>query len=397
MLFEYLRKPNITDLLTSGDAFKYFEYGMFWLGWKPSSKYQLIYNILAVLIIAWSVYYVPIGIIISFGLDIKNFNPSELLTVLQLFFNSFGSPFKVFFLRIYLWRFKRTKELLSQMDNRCTSLSERFEVHRCVVLCNRAYLIYQFIYIGYTVSTFLSAALSGVLPWRIYTPFLDIHQNRTSFWIAALHETILMLFSVSQSVLTDLYPLLCGIMLRSHIGLLRIRVEKLCTDSEKSDEENQEELVNCIKDHKLIQECAQMIRPVIERTIFIQFLLIGISLGFSLINLFFFADFWTGLATLAYINGLMMQTFPFCIVCDLIKVDCELLEVAIFHSNWLDTSRRYKTLLVFFLMNSQKSIAFQAGSVFPISISTNLKVAKLAFSVVTLANQFNLAEKLATN
>jgi len=33
-----------------------------------------------------------------------------------------------------------------------------------------------------------------------------------------------------------------------------MRVEKLCTDPEKSDEENQEDLINCIKDHKLIKE-----------------------------------------------------------------------------------------------------------------------------------------------
>jgi len=35
--------------------------------------------------------------------------------------------------------------------------------------------------------------------------------------------------------------------------LLGMRVEKLCTDPEKSDEEYQEDLINCFQDNKLIQ------------------------------------------------------------------------------------------------------------------------------------------------
>ncbi|XP_052835394.1 odorant receptor 98a [Drosophila gunungcola] len=374
MFFKYLRKPTPTDLLTSGEAFQYFEYGMSVLGWKAPPKYQFVYSILAFFLISWCVYYLPIGIIISFIMDIKNYNPSELLTVLQLFFNSVGTPLKILFLRMHLWRFREAKNLLIQMDNRCTAFVERLEVHKWVVNCNKTYLIYICMYIGYTLSTFFSAAFSGVLPWRIYVPFIDFRHSATSFWMAATHETLLMLFSVSQTLLTDIYPVLYGLMLRVHIRLLRMRVEELCTDPDKSENENMEDLISCIKDHKLIHECAQMIHPVIARTILVQFLLIGLPLGFSMINLFYFADLWTGLATVAYINGLMMQTFPFCFLCDLIKSDCELLQIAIFHSNWLNTSRRYKTSLIFFLFNSQKYIIFTAGSVFPISTSTNVKV-----------------------
>ncbi|KAH8363507.1 hypothetical protein KR084_011044, partial [Drosophila pseudotakahashii] len=394
-MFSYLRDPTPTDLLTSPEAFRYFEYGMFCMGWHTPAKYKAIYYILATINIAWCVVYLPIGIIISFIKDLDTFTPSELLTVLQLFYNSLGLPFKMIFFKVYISGFYRAKEILSQMDRRCTALEERIEVHRWVVRCNMAYLIYQMIYSFYTISTFLSSALSGKLPWRIYNPFTDWRESRSSFWKAALNETALMLFTITQAVLSDIYPLLYGLIIRIHIKLLQLRVEKLCTDPGKKDAENHEDLVNCIKDHKLIKEYAEMIRPAISGTIFVQFLLIGTCLGLSMINLLFFADIWTGLATVAYINGLMVQTFPFCFVCDLIKSDCEHLESAIFHSNWMHTSRRYKTSLIYFLKSSQNSIAFTAGSIFPISTSSNIKVAKLAFSIVTLANQFNLAEKLA--
>lgn len=121
---------------------------------------------------------------------------------------------------------------------------------------------------------------------------------------------------------------------------------------------------------------------------------------------------------MAYINGLMVQTFPFCFVCDLLKKDCELLVSAIFHSNWINSSRSYKSSLRYFLKNAQKSIAFTAGSIFPISTGSNIKVssskfyklkahryiyicvfqvAKLAFSVVTFVNQLNIADRLTKN
>ncbi|KAH8292271.1 hypothetical protein KR054_007976 [Drosophila jambulina] len=394
MIFNYLRKPSASNLLRSPEAFRYFEYGMFCMGWWTPRQYKILYYIAASCILAWCVMYLPVGISISFLKDIRNFNPSELLTVLQLFFNSVGMPFKVLFFNLYTWRFHKAKKLLSELDKRCSRLEERMEVHRWVVHCNKAYLIYQLIYISYTISTFLSAAAAGQLPWRIYNPFVDWRQSRQSFWIAAVNETMLMSCSVTQTLMSDIYPLLYGLILRVHIKLLRRRVERLCTDPDKSEEENQVDLVNCIKDHKLIKEYAQMIRPVIARTIFIQFLLIGICLGLSMINLLFFADIFTGFATVAYINGLMVQTFPFCFVCDLIKADCDHLEMAIFHSNWLNTSRRYKTSLIYFLQNAQKTISFTAGYIFPISTSTNISVAKLAFSVVTFVNQLNIADRL---
>lgn len=38
MLFRYLRKPIAQDLLTSPKTLRYFEYGMFWMGWMAPPK-----------------------------------------------------------------------------------------------------------------------------------------------------------------------------------------------------------------------------------------------------------------------------------------------------------------------------------------------------------------------
>lgn len=117
-----------------------------------------------------------------------------------------------------------------------------------------------------------------------------------------------------------------------------------------------------------------LFRPVISGTIFAQFLVIGLGLGLSMLNLLFFSTLLTGLATSVFIVVLMIETFPFCYVCELIDEDCNTLTSAIFHSNWLDANKRYKSTLIYFLHQTQQSINFIAGSIFPISMNTNIEV-----------------------
>lgn len=157
----------------------------------------------------------------------------------------------------------------------------------------------------------------------------------------------------------------------------------------------------------------ELFRPIISGTIFAQFLVIGVGLGLASLNLLFFSTLWTGLATSIYIFVLMIETFPFCYLCELIDNDCHDLTLAIFYSNWIDASKSYQSTVFFFLHQTQQSIKFIAGGIFAVSIKTNievslhfyrlcivygkllsLQVAKLAFSVVTLVKQMHIIEKL---
>ncbi|XP_062124909.1 odorant receptor 98a-like [Drosophila sulfurigaster albostrigata] len=113
-----------------------------------------------------------------------------------------------------------------------------------------------------------------------------------------------------------------------------------------------------------------------------------------MINIMFFANLTTGISHVFYLCALTCQTFPFCYTCTLIDADCDVLAFSIFNSNWLDATPRYKSTLRHFLHHAQKNITFTAGSIFPISLNTNISVAKLAFSVVTFVKQMNIVEKL---
>ncbi|XP_060647188.1 odorant receptor 42b-like [Drosophila nasuta] len=176
--------------------------------------------------------------------------------------------------------------------------------------------------------------------------------------------------------------------------LLIKRIQRLRCDGDKSEDKNYEELTGCIKDHKRILEYCNILRPLISSTIFFQFLVVGVVLGLSFTNLIYFSDLLSGIVNLAYIFGCCCQTFPFCYTCNLLEEDVDRLTLSIFQSNWLSASRRYKVSLVYFLHKAQQPLKFTAGSIFEISLRTNISLAKLAFSVVTFVQKFNLAAKM---
>ncbi|XP_023033827.2 odorant receptor 42b-like [Drosophila willistoni] len=199
---------------------------------------------------------------------------------------------------------------------------------------------------------------------------------------------------MGQQLLMDVFNIIYCLMLRAHIEILRQRVNKLRTNPEDSEKKNYDELVECITQHKIILEYADLMRSLFSITTFIQFIIIGTILGCTLFNLLFFSDFWKGLSLITYIMALVSQTFPFCYTCDQIIDDCDKLALAIFHSNWIGSSRRYKVAVIQFIHFVQQPIAYMAGSIFPISTQTNIQVSKLAFSVLTLIKQMNIADKL---
>ncbi|EDW01499.1 odorant receptor 42b [Drosophila grimshawi] len=399
MLFRLIRQAPLTEKVASRDGSIYLYRAMKFIGWIPPKEGLLryVYFSWTLMTFAWCTTFLPLGFLGSYITQIKLFSPGEFLTSLQVCINAYGSSIKVIIVYSQLWRLIKARDLLDKLDVRCTSLEEREKIHRVVARCNHVFLIFTIIYCSYGVSTYLSSVLSGRPPYQLYNPFLDWHNGTRNLWIVSTLEYLIMAGAVLQDQLSDTYSLVYGLILRTHLELLNGRISKLRTNPEMTEDENYEELVNCVLDHKLILEYCALIRPVISGTIFVQFLLIGVVLGIALINLFFFSDAWTGLASAVFIVAILLQTFPFCYICNLVVDDCEDLAHAIFQINWVGSGSRYQSTLFYFLHNVQQPIVFIAGGIFPISMSSNISVAKFAFSVITIVRQMNIADKFKTD
>lgn len=134
--------------------------------------------------------------------------------------------------------------------------------------------------------------------------------------------------------------------------------------------------------------------PVISRTIFVQFLLIGVVLGMTLVNLTSFQNLFRTVSSIIYLIGILLKTFPFCYQCDSLMKDCDNFVSLLAQSQWIDAEPRYKY-----------RDTFMAGGIIPITMCSNFRVglteklnnlfttitqslltqmAKFAFSVITV-------------
>ncbi|XP_034487869.1 odorant receptor 59b-like [Drosophila innubila] len=393
--FKYINPAPLSQRLATRDGCIYMYRLMKFIGWIPPKEGQrrYLYFIWTFTTFALGTIYLPVGFVLSFVKELDKFTTDEFLTSLQVSINSCGSSVKCLILYIYLWRLRKTENILDELDKRIVKDRERQKVHETVALSNYIFLIFTIIYNGYIGYMCLSYVASGRAPYSVYNPFLDWRDSQINLYIQATFEYIITSIAVTQNQLSDTYLLVFMILIRGHFNLTMDRVRDLRTDPSKTEEENYEDMVNCIKDHKMILQCCNMIRPIISGTIFVQFGLIGSVLGLSLINIFFFSNLWRGLASILFVIAVLMETFPFCYNCNLLIDDCEEFGIRMFQSNWIDASPRYKSTLIHFLHQAQQPIVFIAGGIIPITLNSNIIVAKFAFSIFTIVREMNLAEQ----
>lgn len=133
----------------------------------------------------------------------------------------------------------------------------------------------------------------------------------------------------------------------------------------------------------ILRACSNM-RPYLSPIYFIQFSVVGLLLGITMCNIMFFADLELAIGAAMYVFALTIQTFPFCYVCNQIYSDCDELAFSLFHSNWFDARPQYKSSLIYFMHSVQQNITFFVASIFPINLTTNIKVRKSRNSIITL-------------
>ncbi|XP_017846156.1 odorant receptor 59b [Drosophila busckii] len=394
-VFKLIKPKPLTEKVQSRDATIYMYRVMKIIGWIPPRKgpMRYLYRLWTCIPFFFGAIYLPIMFGLSYFIEFKDFSPGEFLTSLQVAINVYGTAIKCTILYVQLWRLEETENVLDQLDKRRQSEADRQRIHAMVAKCNYVFLIFAIVYGTYVTSTFLSAVFMGRPPYKVYNPYFKYSDGKGFLWAQSVFEFAIMLFAVYQDELSDTYMLVYMIIFRAHLDILRHHIENLRLDPSKNGNEHYEDLVNCIVEHKMIIDCCNWIRPIMQKTIFVQFLLIGIVLGLTLINIFFFSDLFSGISSSFFLLAVLMETFPFCYCCNLLIDDCDNLSEALFQSKWVNAEPRYKSTLIHFMHNLQKPIAFIAGGIIPITLNSNISVAKFAFSIITIVREMNLAEK----
>lgn len=254
--FTRIKAAPLSEKVASRDGCIYLYWVMKGFGWFPPKEglKRRIWQLWTIISFAFGAVYLPIAFALSYIMDFKSFTPDEFLTSLQVAINAYGGSVKSTIVYHNLWRLRKTEDILDELDKRARSDEERQKVHETAAFTNYVFLIFTIIYNVYTISTFLSYLLSGRPPYSLYNPFIDWHANRISLVTEATFEYIVMTIAVTQDLLADTYLLIYILLIRGHFDLLRRRVVKLRTNPDWTEDENYDELVNCIKDHKMIIE-----------------------------------------------------------------------------------------------------------------------------------------------
>ncbi|XP_015022167.2 odorant receptor 42b [Drosophila mojavensis] len=395
MKFKYLREAEGENLFHSRHAYKYLDYMLRNLGWGSTASYSYmkkqLYRVWTGLVVAFTLY-VPVLFVQSLMWTIDISHADTLFTSLEVFFNAPAYTIKSTIMLLNRWRVDKAKDLLDVMSERCVTYEERVEVHKLATRCNYIIFVYHVIYFIPTSLNLAYAISTGIPPLNLYNPFVDWRDGTRSLWIASILEYFLQVFAIYATLALDATPLIFGLTVRAYIKWLHVRVERLRMQTDMTEDENYEELVLCIKDHKLILDYCENMHPLISRTMFVQYATVSLVLASTLIHLVSFADLISGITTAIYMTASLFQTFPFSYTCDLIVEDCENLALAIFHSHWMGSSRPYKSALVYFIHKVQQPIIFLGGGVFPICLNINIQVAKFAFSLMTFVQQMSIFE-----
>lgn len=258
MELEYSEEPKDGKLFKPSEAYKYLEHGIEIMGLRQPSdlkpKYHKLYNIWGFLVKFITIPYAPTSFILSFIKDFDKITPNELVGMSVVFFNVPAISLKMILLLKNMWRLTRSKEMLDVMHKRCVSRAELLQVHGITKFCHFITYLYILSYVMVPTTKFLSSALSGFSPLNLYNPFIDWRESTRNLWITASIDSAIVMPVVLCNIFVDCVPFIFGITVREQLKLLIKRVKKLRENPDEMEQKHFDELVLCIKDHKLILE-----------------------------------------------------------------------------------------------------------------------------------------------
>ncbi|XP_037931819.1 odorant receptor 7a-like [Teleopsis dalmanni] len=354
----------------------------------PYIIYSLIWNFLANI-------YLPIAFVIGiFNVSAAELQIGNLLTSFQVTFDVYAGAFKIIYLAFFIHKLRLADPVLERLDKRCKEPDEIAEIENVVRFGRICVMGFATAYFSYSASTFLGAVIMGHPPYSLYFPYINWRHSKSEFVVASIIEHLMMDQACVQQVVNDSYAVIYVRILRTHVNILLLRLQKLSTNKALSLEQNYEELKLCIKDHKALIELYDIISPIISVTMFIQLMITASILGTTLINIMIFAtDFTTRVGSCFYILAVITQSFPLCYQAQCLLDESSRLAEVILHSNWIEQNVQYRKLLIFFIQRSQRSMQLTAGKIIPITLNSFLSIAKFSFTLYTFIKEMNIKEK----
>nr|QKN21126.1 odorant receptor [Zeugodacus cucurbitae] len=318
-----------------------------------------------------------------------------VLSNLGVAINCVALPLKAIHIKVNIDRLHDIGLIFKRLDARYQRPEDQLEVREAVKVSTRIYAIFFFLYWFYGTASWLAALFAHKYPHDSYFPIIDwLPESVFQFWLHFVFEVFYLQILLQINLTNDAFPGIYIRALRTHIKLLTDRVSRLGLNPDLSDQENFEELVDCIVSHQELIQISDTVGSILSLTTFFQFTIYAAILCVCMLNMFVFGDATTKVVTVVYLIPVLWQTIPTCYQASMLESDCAKLPLAIFHCNWLALDKRCHKLIIYFMQRSQEEISFTAIKLFRINLGTNLSIAKFSFTLYTFINEMGFGETL---
>lgn len=157
----------------------------------------------------------------------------------------------------YLFRYKLSKireiqRLLKELDDRVVAQDERDYFNKSIrSAVRRMMLIFCVSYAGDTLASALEvlAKKDRELMYPAWFPF-DWSANRYTYYAAVIYQIVGVSLQITQNLAHDTFAPVSLCVMSGQVRLLAMRVSKVGYDESKTLAEHEEELNECIEDHK---------------------------------------------------------------------------------------------------------------------------------------------------
>lgn len=169
--------------------------------------------------------------------------------------NCIAFPLKAFYIKANIDRLHDVGTIFKDLDGRYQRPQDQMQIRDLVTNSRRFFAVCFILSWFYGTLSGLVALFAHEYPHGNNLPFIDwLPESNFKFWLHFTFEVMFLQYLVQVNLTNDSFPAIYIRAIRTHVSLLTDRVSRLGSNPDLNDQENFEELVDCIVSHqKLLQ------------------------------------------------------------------------------------------------------------------------------------------------
>ncbi|EDV57500.1 odorant receptor 23a [Drosophila erecta] len=312
-------------------------------------------------------------------------DPVENNFSLSLTVTSLSNIMKLSMYVAQLTKLVEAQSLIGQLDARVSGENQSVRHREMTAHLHRMSKLFQITYALVFIFAAVPFAFKSELslPMPMWIPF-DWKNSMVAYIGVLVLQEIGFFFQIMQCFASDSFPPLILYLISEQCQLLILRISEIGYGS-KTLEENEQELINCIRDQNALYRLLDVTKSLISYPMMVQFMVIGINIAITLFILIFYVEtLYDRIYYLCFLLGITVQTFPLCYYGTMVQESFAELHYAVFCSNWVDQSASYRGHMLILAERTKRTQLLLAGNLVPIHLSTYVACCKGAYSFFTL-------------